>query len=627
MSYNVYLTDGNGAAVVQDGTVNNDYSVSLIGQGVQNYGYILAQNAIHQMENFASYDPPLNPVIGQLWYNKSNGILYVFDADEFFPLDKNVPYLHVDSFTAGDITADTINASVFGNNITANVGNFANLNVSNRLDANLIVANNLVVTGNITAEFTGPIGKYKPDDGYFANLYANSFTGHLYGYFNGVIGNEKPNVAAFTDVTLQNLYGGNINGDFTGSIGQKGFKYPGSFTDVDVTNLVVRNNFEADYITAKKGFIGPILTNSQPYITHLGNLDYLNVNTNINTDTIHANLYYGTIATNAQPYINTLGDLTNLHVLGNTVVNTLYANSINAPFLTGTITTGDQPFITKIGTLNDLKVRNKIDGNLAGTADSALEAGLAYNAYQVISPEQPNITTVGTMANLTVRGPVDLGDITNLQIGGGTPDQFLSINTASHPYWTTIRQVPDPTGHNGEILTNDGVRWYWGNSKATSLTFGGGATLPKGDLPHTAYTIFTVDCTDLQYGEIFVKFLETNEDYWYSGTLGISIFPADQTYCVTPISFSGSATSSIQISSSDGWTGYPTYTDIAAVPIKIYNAGICTEQPYGLILDLANPPVYKTETDKVVINATWSWITKATIETATSAKPNTLYNY
>ena len=60
--------------VVISGPTKNNYSTSLdlVGPGYVAYGETIAQDFLKLLENFASPNPPLNPIEGQLWYDTSN---------------------------------------------------------------------------------------------------------------------------------------------------------------------------------------------------------------------------------------------------------------------------------------------------------------------------------------------------------------------------------------------------------------------------------------------------------------------------------------------------------------------------------------------------------------------------
>ena len=60
--------------VTISGPTKNNYSTSLdlLGPGYVAYGEVIAQDFLKLLENFASPNPPLNPIEGQLWYDTSD---------------------------------------------------------------------------------------------------------------------------------------------------------------------------------------------------------------------------------------------------------------------------------------------------------------------------------------------------------------------------------------------------------------------------------------------------------------------------------------------------------------------------------------------------------------------------
>ena len=80
MSYVVNKTDGNIAAVVEDGTINSQTSIKLVGIGYENYAETVAEDLVQILENFAGTVPPVTPLTGQLWYNKTANQLMVYDT-------------------------------------------------------------------------------------------------------------------------------------------------------------------------------------------------------------------------------------------------------------------------------------------------------------------------------------------------------------------------------------------------------------------------------------------------------------------------------------------------------------------------------------------------------------------
>jgi len=82
MSYVINNSRGQVLAVVPVGTVNTTAtSLTLVGQGVTNYGTAENENYVYLLENFANSSAPLTPIAGQLWYNTGTGILSVYQLD------------------------------------------------------------------------------------------------------------------------------------------------------------------------------------------------------------------------------------------------------------------------------------------------------------------------------------------------------------------------------------------------------------------------------------------------------------------------------------------------------------------------------------------------------------------
>jgi hypothetical protein len=83
MAYTINLTDGTVFATVNDGTVNTSSSVTLVGKNYAGYGEFLDENFIQMLENFAKTTAPAAPLTGQLWFNKTNNLLNVYNGTTF----------------------------------------------------------------------------------------------------------------------------------------------------------------------------------------------------------------------------------------------------------------------------------------------------------------------------------------------------------------------------------------------------------------------------------------------------------------------------------------------------------------------------------------------------------------
>jgi microcystin-dependent protein/cytoskeletal protein CcmA (bactofilin family) len=120
MAYTISFTDetNKGTITVEDNTINQSLSVGLVGRNSIAFGQIIAENALHMLENFALDTPPDSPVEGQLWYDTTptNEQLKVYDGTNWIAsggLKKANTAPDVSSSVAGDLWADTDNQQLY----------------------------------------------------------------------------------------------------------------------------------------------------------------------------------------------------------------------------------------------------------------------------------------------------------------------------------------------------------------------------------------------------------------------------------------------------------------------------------------------------------------------------------
>jgi hypothetical protein len=110
MAYTINLTDGNVFATIADGTVNTSSSMILVGKNYAGYGEFLDENFIHLLENGANTTAPSSPLTGQLWWDKTNNLLKVYNGTIFKTISgatssSTAPTSNVQ----GDLWYDTVN--------------------------------------------------------------------------------------------------------------------------------------------------------------------------------------------------------------------------------------------------------------------------------------------------------------------------------------------------------------------------------------------------------------------------------------------------------------------------------------------------------------------------------------
>jgi len=122
MAYTVNKTSS-GSYTVQDGVVNTQTDLSLIGKGYAGYGEKIAENFLHLLENFSSATAPTKPVTGQLWYDSTNSLLKVYSGSAFVPAGGNVPYQTSapTTLSQGDLWIDSDTDQIYFYNGSTNV--------------------------------------------------------------------------------------------------------------------------------------------------------------------------------------------------------------------------------------------------------------------------------------------------------------------------------------------------------------------------------------------------------------------------------------------------------------------------------------------------------------------------
>jgi len=207
MAYTILKSDGTVLTTIADGTINTtSTSLGLPGKNYAGYGQPMDTNMVHQLESYANTSPPANPLRGQLWYNVSNGILYVCPTDG----ETNGSNWSAITLTAAGGVTTFGNITVTGN-ITCN-----NIVATNNSNANAItvsyltvttsanIANSNITTANITTLRTAAITTG-------ANSTAGTLTGTI--TINGTGGNNGDALIFQTGgINIPNTAGANLYG-------------------------------------------------------------------------------------------------------------------------------------------------------------------------------------------------------------------------------------------------------------------------------------------------------------------------------------------------------------------------------------------------------------------------------
>jgi len=114
MSYKINKTDGELLIELADGQIDNTTTdITLIGKNYKGYGEVFNENFIKMLENFASTAAPGNPLVGQLWYDTSDGRLKLYDGDTFRSASATLVSNTQPNMVAGDIWIDNQNNKMY----------------------------------------------------------------------------------------------------------------------------------------------------------------------------------------------------------------------------------------------------------------------------------------------------------------------------------------------------------------------------------------------------------------------------------------------------------------------------------------------------------------------------------
>jgi hypothetical protein len=116
MSYKINKTDGVLLVDLVDGRIDTETTdLVFIGRNYTGYGELFNENFVKLLENFAAVSPPSKPLEGQLWYDKSDGRLKVWNGIQFRSTDTTVVSSVQPQLLAGDIWIDSSRQQMYFN--------------------------------------------------------------------------------------------------------------------------------------------------------------------------------------------------------------------------------------------------------------------------------------------------------------------------------------------------------------------------------------------------------------------------------------------------------------------------------------------------------------------------------
>jgi len=211
MSYIINNSRGQLLVVVPDGTVNTTATdLSLVGRGVTEYGTAENENYVYLLENFANSTAPLQPILGQLWYNSSTDEISTYNTSNTWSALASQTYVQAQKVSpvfTGTPTAPTAANGTSTTQIATTAfvlnqlgGSNSIVSVGNITGGNLLTAGIVSAGGSITSggNITG---------GNILTAGIVSATGNVHGanFIGNVISPAGSNVS-----TTGNVSGGNI---------------------------------------------------------------------------------------------------------------------------------------------------------------------------------------------------------------------------------------------------------------------------------------------------------------------------------------------------------------------------------------------------------------------------------
>jgi len=344
MSYIINNSRGQLLVVVPDGTVNTSVTdLSLVGRGVTEYGTAENENYVYLLENFANSTAPLQPILGQLWYNSTTDVISTYSTANTWSALASQDYVQAQKVSpafSGTPTAPTatVNTSTTQIATTAFVLNQLGGGAST---SDVLTGGNISATGTVTgSSLLGSIVSATANvtGGNVLTSGIVSAGGNVIGA--NFIGNVIPPAGSAVSTT-GNVTGGNIS---TSGVVSAGGNIIGSNiigTNLLAAGLSLSSNVISAFNVTSNISGGNISTNG--LISATGNITGGNISATRHTGTtvsVTGNITGGNISTSG--IISATGNITTTNtiiadtVIANTVITTGTTSAFRLPNLTQT---------------------------------------------------------------------------------------------------------------------------------------------------------------------------------------------------------------------------------------------------------------------------------------------------
>jgi hypothetical protein len=343
MSYIINNSRGNIVAIVADGTVNTTATdLALVGRAVTAYGTYENENYVYLLENFANSTAPVQPILGQLWYNSTTDVISSYSTANTWVAMASQDYVQAQKISPAFTGTPTAPTAANGTSTTQLATTAFVLNqlgssnsivsVGNITGGNLLTSGIVSAAGSITSSISiltnGTISAT-------GNITGANFVGNVVGNVSG--GNVvTPGILSATG----NVYGANFIGNLispagaaistTGNVTGGNILTGGTVTSVVVTSTgnITGANLRTSGIVSATGnvyganFVGNVTIPAGSPVSTTGNINGGNILTS------------GIIS--ATGNITTVNTIIADRVIANTVITNGTTSAFRLPNLTQT---------------------------------------------------------------------------------------------------------------------------------------------------------------------------------------------------------------------------------------------------------------------------------------------------
>ena len=114
MAYQINKTDGTLLVQLVDGSIDTATTdITLIGRNYSGFGESINENFVKMLENFANTAAPSNPLTGQLWWDKSEARLKIWNGTQFTSAGGPIVSSSQPQMVAGDLWIDNLNDQLY----------------------------------------------------------------------------------------------------------------------------------------------------------------------------------------------------------------------------------------------------------------------------------------------------------------------------------------------------------------------------------------------------------------------------------------------------------------------------------------------------------------------------------